>query len=65
MVVWTKGFLAGRPNTKLMCVDRNAVLRNPQAAAEAINRFLGGNLDVESMAGEVKPELHRQRAAKT
>ncbi len=61
LIVWTKGFLAGRPATSLMCVDRNAILRDPLAAAHAINRFLGGNLDVALMAAEVKPELDRQR----
>jgi predicted AlkP superfamily phosphohydrolase/phosphomutase/thioredoxin-like negative regulator of GroEL len=60
LVVWTKGFLASRPDTKLLCLDRNAVIRDPRRAAEAINRFLGGNLDVERMAAEVKPELSRQ-----
>ena len=63
LIVWTKGFLAGRPNTKLMCLDRNAVIRDPQAAAEAINRFLGGTLNVRAMAGEVKPELNRQSSS--
>ena len=60
LIVWTKGFLAGRADTKLMCVDRTAVLRDPEAASKAMNRFLGGNLDVGRMAGEVKPELERQ-----
>ncbi|HEU5022145.1 MAG TPA: tetratricopeptide repeat protein, partial [Bryobacteraceae bacterium] len=62
LVVWTKGFLASRPGTKLLCLDRNAVIRDPRRAAEAINRFLGGNLDVDRMAGEVKPELSRQNS---
>ena len=61
LIVWAKGFLAGRPSTSLMCVNRGAILRDPQRAAEALNRFLGGNLHVERMAAEVKPELNRQR----
>jgi len=61
LIVWTKGFLAGRPCTSLMCVNRKAVLADPLAASRAINQFLGGNLDVAAMAGEVKPELDRQR----
>lgn len=60
LIVWAKGYLAGRAGTKLMCVDRDAVLRDPRAAAEAINRFLGGTLEVDRMAAEVKPELNRQ-----
>jgi predicted AlkP superfamily phosphohydrolase/phosphomutase/thioredoxin-like negative regulator of GroEL len=62
LIVWVKGFLASRPNTSLMCVHRDAVLNDPQKAAEAINRFLGRNLEVELMAAEVKPELNRQRS---
>jgi predicted AlkP superfamily phosphohydrolase/phosphomutase/tetratricopeptide (TPR) repeat protein len=61
LIIWTKGYLAGRPGTRLMCVDRDAVLRDPQGAAEAINRFLGGALDTGRIAAEVKPELNRQR----
>ena len=53
--------VASRPATSLMCVDRNAILRDPLAAAQTIDRFLGGNLDVVLMAAEVKPELDRQR----
>lgn len=65
LIVWTKGFLAGRPGTKLMCVDRNAVLRDPRRAAEAFNRFLGGNLAVDKMVAEVKPELDRHTTVRT
>lgn len=65
LIVWVKGFLAGRPQTHLMCVDRNAILRDPAGAAEAMNRFLGGALNTERMAAEVHPELHRQRGAAT
>jgi predicted AlkP superfamily phosphohydrolase/phosphomutase/tetratricopeptide (TPR) repeat protein len=63
LIVWSKGFLAGRPSTSLMCVNRAAILRDPQRAAEALNRFLGGNLQVDLMAAEVKPELHRQKGS--
>ncbi|HXE62253.1 MAG TPA: alkaline phosphatase family protein [Bryobacteraceae bacterium] len=62
LIIWTKGFLASRPDTKLLCLDRNTIIRDPWRAAEAINRFLGGNLDVGRMAGEVKPELSRQNS---
>jgi len=65
LILWAKGFLAGRPSTSLMCVNRNAILSDPQKAAEAINRFLGGNLRVDLMAAEVKPELNRQRVRPT
>ena len=61
LIVWAKGFLASRPSTSLMCVNRAAILRDPRRAAEAFNRFLGGNLRTDRMAEEVKPELNRQR----
>ncbi len=60
LIVWTKGYLAGRPQTKLMCVNRNAVIGSPARAAAALNSFLGGNLSESKMAAEVKPELDRQ-----
>jgi hypothetical protein len=59
LMIWTKGFLAGRAQTSLLCVSRNAVLSDPRSAAEALNRFLGGNLCIESMVLEVKPTLNR------
>lgn len=61
LIIWTKGFLAGRPGTRLMCVNRKAVLLDPLAAADALNRFLGGNLDAPRMSREVKVELNRQQ----
>jgi len=61
LIVWSKSFLAARPATKLMCVDRGAIMRDPGTAAELINSFLGGGLNVGHMAAEVKPELDRQR----
>jgi hypothetical protein len=65
LIIWTKGFLASRPATKLMCVDRNAVLRDPRTAADALNRFLGGNLEIDRMVAEVKPELDRHTTFRT
>ncbi len=62
LIIRTKGFLASRPGTNLMCVDRNAILRDPLAAARMFNRFLGGNLNEVLMAAEVRPELDRQRS---
>ncbi len=59
MILWTKGFLATRPGTELMCLDRDAILRDPKSAADAMNRFLGGHLDAESMTAAVRPELNR------
>ncbi len=37
------------------------VIADPRKQAERINQFLGGQLDVEAMAGVVTPRLYRQR----
>lgn len=37
------------------------LLENPRAAAEKIDTFLGGDLDIEAMTGAVDPKLYRQR----
>jgi predicted AlkP superfamily phosphohydrolase/phosphomutase/tetratricopeptide (TPR) repeat protein len=57
-----KSFLSHRPGTQLLCLESSAVLRDPQTAAESINRFLGGQFNVTSMASQVNPALNRQRA---
>ena len=63
LAVRLRAMLAARPSTQVLYLDRNAVLGDPNAAAQAMNRFLGGALNVVAMAGQVKPELHRQRAS--
>ncbi len=62
-VLRVKKFLEQRPNTHILRLHRDAILASPSTAAAAINRFLGGSLNVEAMAAEVKPSLHHQRAA--
>lgn len=61
-IVWTKGFLSRRPDTRLLCANRDAILRDPNAAAAAINSFLGGILNAELTAAAVRPELNRNRS---
>jgi predicted AlkP superfamily phosphohydrolase/phosphomutase/tetratricopeptide (TPR) repeat protein len=57
-----RSFLQSRPQTRVLFLNRDELLKNPQAAAEAVNRFLGGSLAPDRMAAEVDPSLHRQRA---
>jgi predicted AlkP superfamily phosphohydrolase/phosphomutase/tetratricopeptide (TPR) repeat protein len=57
-----KAALAKQRRTNVLCLSHAAVMRDPQTAAEAIGRFLGGGLDVAAMAAAVRPALHRQRA---
>ncbi|OAI51352.1 hypothetical protein AYO44_00650 [Planctomycetaceae bacterium SCGC AG-212-F19] len=49
--------------THVLWLNYADVIQDPQAAAESLNRFLGGELPVETMAAEVKESLHRQRRA--
>ncbi len=51
-----------RPNLRVLDVDYNALVTNPEPIVAEINRFLGGHLDVAAMAGTVEPSLYRNRA---
>ena len=49
------------PGLNYIDVDYNAMLVDPHPQVEAINKFLGGNLDTEAMLAVVDPNLYRQR----
>lgn len=51
-----------QPNFKILYVSYNEALRDPRPAVTAVNKFLGGDLDVEAMAAVVEPALYRQRS---
>ena len=42
-------------------VDYGDLVRDPATGATAVDRFLGGGLDTDAMAGCVVPTLHRQK----
>jgi hypothetical protein len=50
-------------DTHVLVLRHDDVLSDPAAAADALNRFLGGKLSASAMAAEVRPSLHRQRRA--
>ena len=57
-------WLAAQPAFSVLPVDHHAVLKTPEPAANQINDFLGGGLDVEAveaMMGAVDPTLYRER----
>lgn len=56
-----EAILARRPGTQLLVVKHRAAICDPLIAAEKINRFLSGGLDVKAMAAAVDPALHRNR----
>ena len=60
-----KTTLLQRPRGQTLFLNHAEVLRDPHAAAESLNLFLGGELNATAMAAKVKPLLHRQRAAET
>ncbi len=43
-------------------VQYNDVLKNPRPAIEALNEFLGGDMDTDAMMAVVDPSLYRNRA---
>jgi tetratricopeptide (TPR) repeat protein len=54
--------LARRACTQLLVINYNTATSDPLGAADRINHFLGGGLDVAKMAAAVEPALHRNRA---
>jgi predicted AlkP superfamily phosphohydrolase/phosphomutase/tetratricopeptide (TPR) repeat protein len=57
-----EAWIARQENTTALLLDYGRVVADPQAAAAAIGRFLGRELDVAAMARAVDPALHRRRA---
>lgn len=57
----TEAWLASQSNVSVLEVDYNALVADPHAHAQRLQRFLGGVLDPERMAAVVEPELYRNR----
>jgi hypothetical protein len=55
-------WLEAQPYIDTLYLDHREMIHAPRAAAEAIDAFLGGGLDVSAMAAAVDPDLYRQRA---
>ena len=56
-----EAFLEGAANFEALRLDYGRVLADPDAAARAIDGFLGGGLDRGAMAAAVDGSLHRNR----
>jgi len=54
--------LARRLQTRVLFLNHADILSNPRTAAEALNSFLGANLNTKEMASRVTPSLYRQRS---
>jgi hypothetical protein len=57
-----ESWLAKQPNVEVVYVNYNQMLDAPSHPIEALNDFLGGELDTTAMASVVDKTLHRQRA---
>ncbi len=55
------GWVARQPNFRILYVNYNDVLKEPDATARAVNEFLGGDLNADAMRKIVEPSLYRQR----
>jgi tetratricopeptide (TPR) repeat protein len=62
MVDRMKAMLMRRPYTQLLLIEHRKVISDPLVAAERMNKFLGGRLDVAMMAAAIDPALHRNHA---
>jgi predicted AlkP superfamily phosphohydrolase/phosphomutase/tetratricopeptide (TPR) repeat protein len=57
-----RAMLTSRPGTQWLAIDHRIAISSPHLAAEKINKFLGGGLDVAAMSAAIDPTLHRNRA---
>jgi hypothetical protein len=54
-------WMQNQPKLNYLDIEYNEMLKNPQPQLEAIVKFLGRELDIDTMAAVVDPELYRQR----
>lgn len=54
-------WLSAQPHMEVLYVDYADVIADPCVGASKVNEYLGGSLDVESMARVIEPDLYRQR----
>jgi hypothetical protein len=58
-----KSWLSQQPNFAVLYVDYPAVLQAPEEHARKICSFLGRDLDVSAMIGQIEQSLHREKSA--
>jgi hypothetical protein len=51
-----------QPNFRILYVDYNETLKDPQPTVRALNEFLGGHLNTAAMEKTVEQQLYRQRS---
>ena len=55
-------WIADQDSFSILNVSYKSAIKDPMAAAERINAFLGGDLNAAAMAGTIDPDLYRNRA---
>jgi hypothetical protein len=64
LILASRKFLSQRPDTQVLRLHRDLILKDAGAAADTVNEFLGGRWNAEAMALAVRPELNRQCSAR-
>ena len=54
-------WISKQPNIEVLYVNYNTMLGSPLESLQKVNEFLGGDMDVNVMAGVVDKELYRER----
>jgi len=54
-------WISKQPNIEVLYVNYNTMLGNPLESLQKINEFLGGEMDVNVMAGVINKSLYRER----
>jgi LPS sulfotransferase NodH len=54
-------WITKQPNIEVLYVNYNTMLANPLDSLKKVNEFLGGEMDVNTMAGVINKELYRER----
>ena len=58
-----ENWMSQQSNIKVLDVDYNDLMQNPDPYPERIQQFLGVEMDTKEMSGAVDPALYRQRKA--
>ena len=61
----TESILAKRRDLAVLKIEHAMILTDPVAQAASVSDFLGGGLNVQSMARQVEQSLHRERSGVT
>ena len=61
-LVQVKALVDGKRNMAMVDVNHRKAIKDGRYAAQLVNEFLGGGLDVDAMAAVVDPTLYRNRA---